>query len=176
MLATLFLEKWHIPIFQVAWLSVMRSLNDGLHKLVQQALLPKSLSVVRRIEFWLLLMVVITIALQFSSTILISDLIDFGVVSDANVTETPDLLQPKELETVPFDATPILGAPLVYAVFGEVQSQSNASPNIRGLSRTGLLQSGLLLFSNEADRTPLVEFDGNALVGNSNEVCTWNSS
>ncbi|XXH00657.1 hypothetical protein Hte_007005 [Hypoxylon texense] len=175
MLAALFLERRHTRISQVAWLSVMRSINDGPLRLVQKTLppSPKSLSgILRRVEFWLLLlMVVITLALQFSSTILISDLVDFGVVSDVNVTEIPDLLQPEKVETILFDISPILGAPPIYATFGEVQSQSDASPNAQGLSFTGLLQRGLLPFSNEGDRTSLRQFNGNAVVVNSNVAC-----
>lgn len=124
MVAALFLENWHARVSQVAWLSVMRSINDGPLSLVQKTLLspPKSLSgILRRVEFWLLLlMVAVTLALQFSSTILISDLVDFGVVGDANGTEIPDLLQPERVKTDIFDISPILGAPPIYATFGEV--------------------------------------------------------
>lgn len=173
MIAALFLERHRTRRSQVPWLSVMRSINDGPLKLIQVILSPRSFAVFGYIELWsVILMAVVTLLLQFSSTILLSDLRDFVIVGDVNNTQFPGLFSvTNDNFSVTIASAGYLNYPPVYAIFGEAQSGFNASPDTHGLSHTGLLQRGLLPLPERDERTSVRKFDGNAMVMNSKVAC-----
>lgn len=89
MVAALLLERLSIPRSQVAHASVMRGINDGPWKLVMLLLSYKSKvsHVIWHPEAWLILWVaLLSLALQFTSTILLSDMHSFVMTGDSNAT------------------------------------------------------------------------------------------
>ncbi|KAI0404685.1 hypothetical protein F4802DRAFT_217124 [Xylaria palmicola] len=171
MLAALVLEKRFARRSDVAWLSVMRGINDGPTKMIM-TMLP-SRHVLWHVEFWLLALLALgTFGLQFSSTILLSDFTNAMIVGDVNLTRVPDLISTngtgRTLDIVLGSFYP--QAP-TFGVFGEVGTSYDATPDTRGVSYTGLVQRGLLPFPEKEKRTSIRKFKGNAIVMNSKLVC-----
>ncbi|TRX90302.1 hypothetical protein FHL15_008847 [Xylaria flabelliformis] len=171
MLAALVLEKRFARKSDVAWFSVMRSTNDGPLKMAQMMLFSKYLT--RHIEFWLLsLLALVTLALQFSSTILLSDITNFVILGDVGRVSLPDLLNINEQD---FDIDIPIGSFItqkpIYGIIGEANTSFNTSPDVRGLSQTGLVQRAFLPLSETENRTSIRHFNGNAMVMSSNVAC-----
>ncbi len=173
MIAALILEKYGAQRCQVAWLSIMRSLNEGPLKLAELLLPKRSLAAFVRIESWLTFLLIIeTIALQFSSTLLLSDMNGFIIVGDLNNTEFGDLIlyesgdfHNKYLETE------FLTQPPVYAAFGEVQAGFDATPDESGVSDTGLIQRSLLPIHDFDARVSVRKAEGSTIVMSARSSC-----
>ncbi|KAI1747297.1 hypothetical protein F4782DRAFT_521720 [Xylaria castorea] len=127
----------------------------------------------RHIEFWLLsLLALVTLGLQFSSTILLSDIANFVILGDVGRVSLPDLLNINDEEfeiDVPIGS--FITQKLIYGSIDEVNTDFNTSPDVRGLSQTGLVQRAFLPLSEAASRTPTRHFSGNAIVMSSNTAC-----
>ncbi|KAI0020746.1 hypothetical protein F4780DRAFT_345018 [Xylariomycetidae sp. FL0641] len=90
MVAALVLERCSVRKSNAAFVSVMQGLNDGPRKLLETMLTLLNFSILTYIEFWLLLlMAIVTLGLQFTSTILLSDLHNFVIVSDPQHAQVP---------------------------------------------------------------------------------------
>lgn len=174
MVAELLLERPSVPRFQVAHASVMRGINDGPWKLVMLVLSHKSnaLYLLRHPEAWLIILVaLLSVALQFTSTILLSDMHSFEMVGDLNTTTFNSLFAfPGEDRFQLFQGTLFVNAP-VYAVFGEVPTTQDTSPDNRGFSDTGLAQRGLLPMANSNIRTSVRQYDGMGMIMSSRVAC-----
>ncbi|KAI0104957.1 hypothetical protein GGR51DRAFT_520440 [Nemania sp. FL0031] len=173
MVAALILERRRARKSYVPWFSVIRSINDGPMRLVQMLLTSKTISIVFYPEFWLAaLMVLITLALQFSSTVLLSDLHSFEIVGNYNDSQVPSLISyNKSTFDVHLNGFEYLARAPVFSTFGEVQTASSPYPNSRGLSDTGLLQRGFLPFAGSENRTSTRQYSGNAIVMSSRAAC-----
>lgn len=173
MIAALIIEKRSAPRSQAARFSILRSVNDGPRKLVEMMLSSKTGAMLRHIEFWLaILMTVITLGLQFSSTILLFDVRNFRIVGDVSKTQVPSLLSYREDDFV----FGLLGGAFAssiptYAVFAEAPSNSDATPDSHGFSDTGLVQRGFLPVVGSDNRTSLRQFHGNMMTMNSRVSC-----
>ncbi|KAI1082768.1 hypothetical protein F5B20DRAFT_568978 [Whalleya microplaca] len=171
MIAALVLEKHYVRKSQVAWFSIMRSINDGPRQLIQLLLSSKTSRIFLTFELWLLIVAaVVALGLQFASTILLSDLHDYVVVGDVNSTWTRNLVSYEDNFVLSIDRTWIQRSP-VYAAFGEVQTGADATPDMRGYSDTGLIQRGLLPITTNENRTSVRSYSGNAIVMNSQVAC-----
>ncbi|KAI0502918.1 hypothetical protein F5B22DRAFT_640549 [Xylaria bambusicola] len=172
MLAALMLEKHGARKTQGAWLSIMRSINDGPMKL--GGILAKGPSVAfLHVETWLtFLIIIVTLALQFSSTLLLSDIDNFVILGNLNATEFGDLFSLKNGSniTLSFDNN-ISTRPPIYAAFGEVQAGFNATPNERGASDTGFIQRSLIPISDVNQRTSVRKLEGATMVMGSHVSC-----
>ncbi|OTA96859.1 hypothetical protein M434DRAFT_8555 [Hypoxylon sp. CO27-5] len=174
MIAALLLEKYSVRRSVAAWFSVMRSMNDGPYKLVELTLCSKSLVVLRHVEFWLaLLMVTVTLGLQFASTILLLDMKTLKIISDVNITSVPSLMEYQVGKRLRSTAAPgqWLNIPPSYPTFGEAQSGFSVDPNSNGVSDTGLIQRAFLPISGANDRILVREYDGNCFVLSSHVAC-----
>ncbi|KAI0407159.1 hypothetical protein F4802DRAFT_554392 [Xylaria palmicola] len=172
MVAALVMENELIRKSNVAHISVARCVNDGPYRLLQSLIRPWNWKILLRSETWLLsLLAILTLALQFSSTILLSDLHTFPVAGDTSPTSVKSLL------LNPFDPTSrqsgreMAGWTPVYAVFGEVEPSSHVAPDGRGFSDSGLLQRGFLPLMGSSNRASVRFFKGNAIVMNSRTAC-----
>lgn len=173
MICALILEKHSARKSHVPWISVMRSINDGPYKLMQVLLSSRSRAIVCYPEFWLTVSMVLTVlALQFSSTVLLSDLHSSVIIGDSNRTQVPSLVSYNETDfnLVVTGYEDLLKQP-VFSPFGEVQSTADVSPNNDGLSDTGLLQRGFLPFSGNDNRTSAKQYKGNAMIMNLRAAC-----
>ncbi|KAI0418271.1 hypothetical protein F5X98DRAFT_124301 [Xylaria grammica] len=174
MIAALLLEKYGAQKRDVAWLSIMRSLNGGPLKLGHLLLSKRPLAAFLRVESWLtFLLIAVTLALQFSSTLLLSDMDEFVVLGDQNNTEFRDLI----LFTTEDDlhgtsiSQEFLTQPPVYATFGEVQAGFDTTPDDGGLSDTGLIQRSLLPISESDARVSVRKAEGTTVVMSSQSSC-----
>ncbi|XXG94187.1 hypothetical protein Hte_000439 [Hypoxylon texense] len=172
LLASLVVEKCPMPRPSIAYLSVMRSIGgDPLN------LLKSSLTVMARrreayVELFLLIaLTALSLVLQFSSTILLSDL---GVTR---------LLQYQESirHNVALWSTPekeITAANMIYSqnginpTFGELETKDTlfAVPNSLGVSNTGNRRRAFLPFEQD-NRTSLRSYNGPAVVTTSRVNC-----
>ncbi|KAI1735768.1 hypothetical protein F4680DRAFT_461551 [Xylaria scruposa] len=177
MIAALILEKYGAQKHQVAWFSIIRSLNDGPVNLGRLLLSAKLRSNLLHVESWLtFLVIVVTLALQFSSTLLLSDINSFVIIGGLNKTKFGDVFGFNgEDQEVPFFASlePIqflLQHP-VYAIFGEVQAGFDATPNNNGVSDTGLVQRSLLPILEADERRSVRKAEGTTMVMSSRSSC-----
>lgn len=174
MIAALLLERLAVPRSQVARASVMRGINDGPLMLIMMMLSSKSntSSILCHLEAWLILLVaLLTLALQFTSTILLSDMRTFQMIGDLNITTFNGLFTyPGKEKFSLVEGLVITSAP-VYPIFGETFTMHDSTPNSRGLSDTGLTQRGLLPMSNRDHRTSIREYDGMGMVMSSRVAC-----
>ncbi|GAP85616.1 hypothetical protein SAMD00023353_1301210 [Rosellinia necatrix] len=173
MIAALILEKYGTEKRHVAWLSVMRSLNDGPLKLGGLLLSQRPRAVFLQAETWLtLIVIVVTIALQFSSTLLLSDINDFVIVGNQNHTQFGDLFPYDQGDFfLVLSGLEFITGPPVYATIGEVQTSFDATPDVRGVSDTGLIQRSLLPIPESQDRVSVRNAKGTTIVLSSQSSC-----
>ncbi|KAI8629880.1 hypothetical protein F5Y19DRAFT_464219 [Xylariaceae sp. FL1651] len=173
MLAAIVLEKHGVKRRQVAWLSVMRSVNDGPRKLGELILTSKTLEVFYHFETWLTFFIImVSLALQFSSTLLLSDINDFVIIGDVNQTQFPDLvLYKKDDFHIELTGLQFIAQPPVYAVLGETQAGFNATPDEHGLSDTGVIQRALVPLPEADARTSVRKLEGTSIVMSSQSAC-----
>lgn len=172
MVAALVLEKRFVRRYYVAHLSVLRSINDGPRTLLQ-VMLHSGVAILQYVEFWLVLfMILTTLALQFTSTILLSDLNNFVIMGNVNRTQVPSLLvyQPDSFD-FRLSSGGFFNRMPVYQMFAEAPSESNALPDSNGFSSTGLIQRGFLPLADSESRVSLRRFDGNIMTMNSKVAC-----
>lgn len=174
MIAALVLEKRFVRRHCVAHLSVLRGSNDGPRKLVE-IMLRSGASILRHAEFWLALcMILTTLALQFTSTILLSDLNDFVIVGNLNQTQVPSLRVTREGELAYIMGNGgYLSIDPLFRIFAEAAptEESNVLSDPMGLSSTGLIQRGFLPQAESESRIALRRFEGNIMTMNSKVAC-----
>lgn len=174
MLAALMLEKYGAQKSLTAWLSVMRSLNDGPLKLGGLLLTKRHRVTFIRVESWLtFLLITITMPLQFSSTLILGDMNDFVIVGNPNNTQFSDLFPIKDNEipiVVDLSFAPLEHAP-VYATFGETQAHFDATPNEKGISDTGLIQRSMVPIRDSNDRVSVRNLESTTAVISSRFSC-----
>lgn len=174
MIAALLLERLSIPRLQVAHASVMRGINGGPWKLVMLLLSSRGNAsyFLRHLESWLIIsLFFLTVALQFTSTILLSDMRTFQMVGDLNSTTFNGLFAYPGKEHFDLYQGPLITNSPVYPIFGEISTTHGSSPDSRGLSDTGLVQRGLLPMANRDQRTSVREYDGMGMVMSSRVAC-----
>lgn len=164
--AALILERRSIPLSQSVPLSALRSVNSGPRDLIHRIFRNGGYTRVLYLEVILLLLIALgNIALQFSSTILLSDLHEHLLV------EFPKEVQPNL--TIDGDVSVVVSKwmyPLeVIPLFGEISSGYAATPNSLGLSDTGLKRHVMLPF--QKGRTTLRSYEGPAIVMSSRVAC-----
>ncbi|KAI0550057.1 hypothetical protein F4679DRAFT_544788 [Xylaria curta] len=169
LVAALVLERRSIARSRVAPLSILRSVNSAPRILIQQIWGEKgSRHLFLHPEgFFILLLALGNIAMQFSSTILFSDLQARLLVRFPREFQT-GLLQSNE------SAAPVVQwsmPPRDFSLFGELYTGYSADPNSLGLSDTGLKRHAMLPFSKSEDRTTLRSYQGPSLVLSSRVAC-----
>ncbi|KAI1128313.1 hypothetical protein F5Y10DRAFT_292096 [Nemania abortiva] len=164
--AALILERKSIPLSQSAPLSVLRSVKSGPHVLIDHLFRKQGFSRLLYPEVILLLIVALgTIAIQFSSTILLSDLHEHSLVEFSKEVQS-NLTQGYNDQSL-FIAwsMPLGDIPL----FGEISSGYAATPNSQGLSDTGVKRHVMLPFTKE--RTTIRNYEGPAMAMSSRAMC-----
>lgn len=174
MIAALLLERVSVPRSQVARASVMRGINDGPLKLIILALSYKGKASFSlwHLEAWLILLVAfLSLALQFTSTILLLDMHSFVMIGDLNTTRVNSLLAFPGFEEFQLLQDNFMATTPVYPVFGEAPTSHDSSPDSRGFSDTGLKQRGLLPMLGRDIRSSVREYDGMGMVMSSRVAC-----
>lgn len=180
LIAALLLERLAVPRSQAALASVMRGINDGPWRLVllvlssRSAWAKKASILLRHLEAWLIILVaVLSLALQFTSTILLTDMHALRMIGDRNASTVYGLsAYPGKKKFALFQGSLMVNAP-VFPVFGEVLAGTtyNSTADTLGLSDTGLRQRGLLPISGSENRTSVRQYDGMGMVMNSRVAC-----
>lgn len=126
------------------------------------------------LEAWLIILVAfLSLALQFTSTILLADMHSLGMIGDRNASTVYGLFAyPGKKKFALFQGSLMVKTP-VYPVFGEVLTGAtyDSRSDTRGLSDTGLRQRGLLPVSGRGNRTFVREYDGMGMVMSSRVAC-----
>ncbi|OTA98781.1 hypothetical protein M426DRAFT_325730 [Hypoxylon sp. CI-4A] len=167
MLAALFLEKYKVRKSQVAHFSVMRGINEGPRRLAELLLFSKE-GLWRWESLLVFSLTLTTIALQFGSTILFSDLRQTVLARDIAPFQVQNYIPKKVTELY---ITYISLHPPTYATYGEVQTNATSAPDALGFSDTGLKQRALLPFRESTNRTSIHSYQGNSVVLQSRAVC-----
>ncbi|KAI1739513.1 hypothetical protein F4680DRAFT_466358 [Xylaria scruposa] len=174
MTAALVLENRSTRKSDVAYLSIARSISDGPRRVIQLLFSSRSWSVLRYLELWLIsLLALVMLALQFSSTLLLSDLHDYVVVGDVESRPVANFgafssFNDSGMDYINWGSdrnTPS------YAVFGEEASSYNVTPTPSGFSDTGNIRRGFLPFRGSQSRTSVRKYRGSTLVSNFRTVC-----
>ncbi|KAI0459724.1 hypothetical protein F5B21DRAFT_455849 [Xylaria acuta] len=160
MTAALLLERRTTPTSKAALLSVFRGVNDGPLRLFKELFWSKPVSGITLLEtHCLVLLALASAALQFSSTVLLSDL------NTATLVQSPQRIQVNVGATGALDKAINSNSASVdfasgpYQTFGEQETVDNAVPNANGVSDTGLKSRAFLPF-NDVNRTTLRSFKG----------------
>jgi hypothetical protein len=170
MVAALILEKRSVRKSDVAYLSIARSISDGPRKVLQILFSSKSWSVLSYVELWLLcILALVALALQFASTLLLTDLHDFIVVGDLEARSIANFCTFDGLpKSTIWDDT--ISSP-TYAIFGEEKSSYDIKPDANGFSDTGVLRRGHLPVLGSENRISVRRYRGSTLVTNSRIIC-----
>ncbi|KAI5927257.1 hypothetical protein F4810DRAFT_722429 [Camillea tinctor] len=173
LLASLVLENHHVPLSEVVRYTILRGVNDGPFGLLKLTFSGLRLwrKTFRRIESLLVtLLFLAALAINFSSTILLSDIGFSEVVHDQT---TKDVGLAFNISTSVFvqSAKFWTERPRAYATFGETNSGLVAAPNNLGVSDTGVVRRVFFPFANASERTTISRYSGAAWVMDSRTTC-----
>ncbi|OTA82274.1 hypothetical protein M434DRAFT_379550 [Hypoxylon sp. CO27-5] len=169
MLASLFLERRHVPKSDAAQFSVLRAVNDGPLKLAWLILRSKQFYHMLCIETALVFFLVIsTLTLQFASTILFSDLRESKIAANMEPFSVNDYIAG---EVNMLYGTNVGDQPPTNAIFGELPSDVSCDPDSKGFSATGPKKRAFLPLREPSNRTAIHDYKGNAVVLSSSVVC-----
>ncbi|KAH8664091.1 hypothetical protein BX600DRAFT_550195 [Xylariales sp. PMI_506] len=167
LIAAMVLEGHGIPLSQLAECSVIRSGNDGPLKLSWMLLVRCRKRPPALLLSLVLALLAGSIAAQFTSTILLTDLASSTIVANPGndsigVSATDNTLNQFHLVNEYFLQP-------TFSPFGEVPG-SSAEPTEAGLSDTGIVKR-IHPFVPQPNRTTLRDYRGQAFVFNSRVVC-----
>ncbi|KAI1417278.1 hypothetical protein F5Y13DRAFT_202817 [Hypoxylon sp. FL1857] len=169
MLASLFLERRHVPKSDAAEFSILRAVNDGPLKLAWLVVRSKKFFHMLCLETALVFLLLIsTFALQFASTILFSDLIESKIAANMSPVSVNDYIV-EEVQNL--YGTDIGSQPPTNAVFGELPSDASSDPDSEGFSTTGLKRRAFLPLRQPDNRTAIHSYKGNAVALSSSIAC-----
>ncbi|KAL8335228.1 hypothetical protein RB598_009428 [Gaeumannomyces tritici] len=169
LIAGIALERHGVPLSAAAQFSVLRAINDGPLRLAWLLLTSSP----RRSALLAGLTVVLfatTVAVQFSSTILVSDLEFSALVGEARNTSLP-VFMTADVIGLSHQSNGWLDRPTVYVPFGEISSPGAADAVPSG--ETGLSDTGVVrrVFLPVRQQQIIRRYHGPAIVFNSRLVC-----
>jgi hypothetical protein len=167
--AAILVER-RIPISLAARFSITRAVSGEPRSLLQSIVSSKLRTLFVRIEVFLLFILALTtLLLQFSSTILISDFYTTPLVQYTNRTLINLALSPQSEEYIgSFLTSGDLDGSM--ALFGELESSFDPSPNSRGVSSTGIKRRAFIPYQKMA-RTRLQLYKGAAFTLHTRVSC-----
>lgn len=167
LIAAVMLERHGVPLSRIAEVSLIRASNDGPLRLGYLLVTSVRKSPLQAILALILLFT--SFAIQFSSTILVSDLASSALVNDPQTTQMP-VFMTTELISLNHQTNNWLGQPTSYSHYGEISPEVDTSPNDTGVSDTGATRRVFLPVAAEA-RSSLRRYEGKAFTFNSRFVC-----
>ncbi|KAI0532214.1 hypothetical protein GGR58DRAFT_523421 [Xylaria digitata] len=171
MLAGILIEKHFIQRTQVAQLSVLRGINDGPLSLLRLLISSRCIKPFTRVDSVIMcILLLVVMALQFSSTILLLDVQNTGVTSGIAPVLTQSLYNPAQ-QLRSSTAHFYMKQQPVFAAFGESRTNSAVTPNAYGFSDTGLIEQAFLPFRSPVDRATLRYYQGQASILKSRVSC-----
>lgn len=174
-LASLLMESQNgLHLFHLAHISPMRSGTTGpwtLGNSLLEQFTRRSLRSVQNLHIYamILCLLVTTSILQFSSTLLLSDLKIGPLKSHPYTSEVrTSISYSGDIEKIPRDSAWTTSPP-VFPIFGEYSE--NYSEAVDSVTDTGVLLRAFLPFSTAEDRQRLASYEGNALVLDARVSC-----
>jgi hypothetical protein len=168
MLASLFLERRRVPKSDVAQFSVLRAINDGPLKLTRLVLKPRSR--IFSLETTLIVILAVSsLALQFGSTILLSDLRELAIAADIVPVPVTDYVAGGGDYTL--HVIDVTNHPQANTVFGELPHNASSDPDTKGFSATGPQTRAFLPLREPNNRTTIYSYSGNAAALYTNFAC-----
>ncbi|KAI1136192.1 hypothetical protein F5Y05DRAFT_113696 [Hypoxylon sp. FL0543] len=163
------LETTGVPLSQVAEFSTMRGANDGPWRLVYLIFRSSVRKFLGLQPLLMLVLLVGTMATQFASTILVTDLDVAPITGYANHTHLNLSISDGIPLAQPSDSQWIL-KPTDYASFGEIPSGISVQPTAGGFSDTGNVKRIFVPLGHD-NRTQVHEYTGRAYGVNSRVAC-----
>ncbi|KAI3327369.1 hypothetical protein HD806DRAFT_520234 [Xylariaceae sp. AK1471] len=173
MLASLVLENHHVPLSQVARYSILRGINDGPWGFLRLTFSRFRFlnKIFLRIETFLaVILFSAALAINFSSTVLLSDLRFAQIANDQETTLVNLVFNPNTTVFLP-STEYWTQRPRAYATFGEINPGVLASPNELGVSGTGVVRRVFLPIPDASKRSTISRYAGAAWVVSSTTTC-----
>ncbi|KZL71991.1 hypothetical protein CT0861_01230 [Colletotrichum tofieldiae] len=167
LIAGVVLERHGVPLSRVAEVSIIRCTNDGPLRLAWLLVTSARKSCVQAGLVMLLLLTTVTI--QFSSTFLVSDLGFASLVGDVRDT-TLKVHMSREVISLNRQMNNWVLRPTSYVPFGEGPTAADSSPNEFGVSDTKVVHRTFLPLSS-AQLSTLRQYEGAAYGFESRFVC-----
>ncbi|KAI0386795.1 hypothetical protein F5Y04DRAFT_71835 [Hypomontagnella monticulosa] len=167
--AATILETTGVPLSQVAEFSTMRGANDGPWRLVYLIFTSSIRKFLSPQPLMMLVLFFGTMATQFASTILVTDLDVASITGSANQTQLNLTLSDSIQLYQPTEAQWHL-KPTDYSSFGEIPSGVGVQPTEHGFSDTGNVKRIFLPLIHD-NRTKLHRYTGSAYGINSRVAC-----
>ncbi|KAI0842444.1 hypothetical protein F5Y06DRAFT_127712 [Hypoxylon sp. FL0890] len=164
------LETTGVPLSQVAEFSTMRGANDGPWRLVYLIFRSSTRKFLTLQPLLMLVLLLGTMATQFASTILVTDLDVAPITGYANHTQLNLSVSDGIPLAKPSDSQWIL-KPTDYASFGEIPSGISVQPTTDGFSDTGNVKRIFVPLGHD-NRTQIRHYNGRAYGINSRVACT----
>jgi hypothetical protein len=164
LVAALILENYGVPLSKVAHFTILRSVNGGPFTLVYLISSIRSLTL-PGVAIWVLFLG--TLASQFTSTILVSDLDFRSLVDFSHPQNVSFMMSESALDN--FADQFNWGEAPSYVPFGEIPSTQNPAPNTAGFSDTGVLRRAWLPF--DSNITTLRSYAGPGWIVDSRVSC-----
>lgn len=166
--AAVVLETSGVPVSQIAEMSMMRGVNDGPWRLIFLTLSGSWRSIFSLQPFLVVMLYLGTVATQFGSTILVTDLDTRAIVGNANATLYNMTVSGDILVYKPLPVTWYI--PPEYGTFAEVPTSVNSAPSARGFSDTGNTKR-FFLSGPRNNITKIRSYEGAAYGWNSRVSC-----
>ncbi|KAI1453691.1 hypothetical protein F4805DRAFT_478247 [Annulohypoxylon moriforme] len=163
------LETTGVPLSQVAEFSTMRGANDGPWRLVYLVFRSSIRKFLTLQPLLMLVLLIGTMATQFGSTILVTDLDVASITGYPNQTLLNLSISDGIRQSTPSESQWHL-KPTDYSSFGEISSGINVQPTTGGFSDTGNVKRIFLPLAHD-NRTKLHHYSGNAYGFNSRVAC-----
>ncbi|KAI1441688.1 hypothetical protein F5Y02DRAFT_421760 [Annulohypoxylon stygium] len=163
------LETTGVPLSQVAEFSTMRGANDGPWRLVYLVFRSSIRKFLTLQPLLMLVLLIGTMATQFASTILVTDLDVASITGYPNQTQLNLSISDGIRQSQPSEAQWHL-RPTDYSAFGEISSGIDVQPTTGGFSDTGNVKRIFLPLQHD-NRTKLHHYSGNAYGFNSRVAC-----
>ncbi|KAI0197812.1 hypothetical protein F4808DRAFT_437710 [Astrocystis sublimbata] len=169
LLSALLVERRCVPKSEAPQFSILRAVNDGPFRLAQLIFNPRKFSRMASVEAILVISLLIsTTFLQFSSTILFSDLHESAIAADTAPYHINNYIAGNVDGLYLIDVSQL---PPPNTVFGEVPSNGSSNPDSLGFSNTGPKKRAFLPLREPGMRTSIHSYKGNAVTMSSDVAC-----
>lgn len=161
LLAALLIEQYYWPLSRIAQLSLFRSMENSPIELFQFVLRVNPRIMAKALLYTILLvaLVISSLIIQFSSTILLSDLGTIALVEFPRQLQHNVSLSESTLDIVAHGLDAMRELRHGFPTFAELETVRATEPNLNGVSDTGVIKRALLPFE-KANRTTLRAFKG----------------
>ncbi len=170
-LAGLILERSFVSRSKVAHFSIIRATTTGPTTLMHLILSSQNIRTIFKIESLLALLLLLnSTGLQFSSTILLSDIYGTVVTGDKGAVEVRNFYSANQ-QSITRNEHFYKTLQPIFAVYGELPSNTTRMPSANGLSDTGIIERAFLPIGESQERIAVRSFEGEATAFSLRTAC-----